>query len=65
MLVLTRKVGETIDIGGGIEVTVLSTHRSRVRLGLAAPQGVTIRRREIDCRSLPSAQEEREEHRDV
>ena len=47
MLVLSRKVGQTIEIGRNIEVAVLSTHRGRVKLGVAAPQGVTIRRQEI------------------
>ena len=48
MLILSRKVGQRIHIGGGIEVAVLSVHNGRVRLGLAAPRAVTIRRREID-----------------
>jgi carbon storage regulator len=57
MLVLSRKVGQRIHIGGGIELAVLSVHNGRVRLGLAAPRAVTIRRREID---LPSRAEEDE-----
>ena len=48
MLVLSRKVGEGIHIGDGIEVAVLSVRNGRVRLGLAAPRAVTIRRRELD-----------------
>jgi carbon storage regulator len=47
MLVLSRKVGQKIEIGHNIEVAVLSTHRGRVKLGFAAPQGVAIRRQEI------------------
>ena len=47
MLVLSRKQGETISIGGGIEVTVLSTSGNRVRLGIAAPQDVNIVRKEL------------------
>ncbi len=48
MLVLSRKVGQRIHIGDGIEVAVLSVHMGRVRLGFAAPPAVTIRRREMD-----------------
>jgi carbon storage regulator len=47
MLVLSRKIGQKIDIGHNIEVAVLSTHKGRVKLGFAAPQGVAIRRQEI------------------
>ena len=47
MLVLSRKEGETICIGGNIEVTVLSTSGNRVRLGIAAPQDVNIVRKEL------------------
>ena len=48
MLVLSRKIGEGIQIGDGIEVAILSVRNGRVRLGLAAPQAVTIRRSELD-----------------
>jgi carbon storage regulator len=53
MLVLTRKLGEQIEIDGRIEVTVLSVQGHRVRLGIQAPSDVLIRRREmvfeLDC----------------
>jgi carbon storage regulator len=58
VLVLSRKVGESIDIGGGIEVAVLSVRNGRVRLGFAAPQSVTIRRREIEPACQPDAAKE-------
>jgi carbon storage regulator CsrA len=47
MLVLTRKNGETIHIGDGIEVKVLSISRNVVKLGFSAPTDVAIRRQEI------------------
>ncbi len=47
MLVLTRKSGESVYIGRGIEVTVLAVQGGRVKLGFAAPPEVSIRREEI------------------
>ncbi len=51
MLVLTRRLGETIVIAGGIEVTVLdikgSGRNAQVRLGIAAPRAVSVLRKEI------------------
>lgn len=48
MLVLTRKRGEMVLIGDDVVVTVLSVHRSRVRIGIDAPDGVRITRHEIE-----------------
>lgn len=51
MLVLTRKVGETIRIGDDIVVTVLEVRRGQVRIGVDAPRQVRIVRtdaREFD-----------------
>jgi carbon storage regulator len=47
MLVLTRRLGESINIGDDIVVTVLSVNGSQVRLGIAAPQSVRVVRQEI------------------
>jgi carbon storage regulator len=47
MLVLSRKVGERILIGDNVVVQVLEAGRGRVRLGISAPSGVTIRREEL------------------
>ena len=47
MLVLSRKIGETIRIGGDVEVTVVSVRGARVRLGLKAPKELPIRRDEL------------------
>lgn len=48
MLVLSRKLGESIIIDNNITVTVVELCGSRVRLGIEAPQEVPIRRSELD-----------------
>jgi carbon storage regulator len=47
MLVLTRRVGETLVIDGGIRVTVLAVNGAKVRLGFEAPPSVTVLRGEV------------------
>lgn len=47
MLVLTRKVGEEIVIGGNIRVRVLSIQGNQIRLGFIAPREVPIQRQEL------------------
>lgn len=47
MLVLSRRIGEQICIGGQIEVTVLEVRGTRVRLGISAPSSTPILRKEI------------------
>lgn len=47
MLILTRRVGETVIIGNDIKVVVLGVHGSQVRLGVEAPRDVTVHREEI------------------
>lgn len=42
MLVLTRRLNETIEITGGITVRVLKISGSQVKLGLTAPEGIEI-----------------------
>lgn len=46
MLVLTRKINESISIAGGIEVLVVDVRGKRVRLGFQAPRSVSIQRKE-------------------
>jgi carbon storage regulator len=50
MLVISRKVGESIVIGDSIVISVIQTRRGRVRLGVAAPPGVLILRKELQDR---------------
>ena len=47
MLVLSRKIGESIEIGGGIRVTVTEVRGGRVRLSIQAPPDVRVFRKEI------------------
>ncbi|MCW5945910.1 MAG: carbon storage regulator CsrA [Fimbriimonadales bacterium] len=47
MLVLTRKVHQSIMIGDEIEVVVLEVRGEQVRLGIKAPKNVTVHRQEI------------------
>ena len=47
MLVLSRKKGEEVVIGGLITVTVLEVQGERVKLGFTAPAEVPIHRREV------------------
>jgi carbon storage regulator len=47
MLVLLRKVGETIVIGGRVLVTVLKVRRSSVSLGVTAAPGAEVDRKEV------------------
>lgn len=50
MLVLARKVGETIVIGNAISVTVVSIGAESIRLGINAPPDVRIDRLEVAVR---------------
>ena len=47
MLVLRRKVGETIVLDGVINVSVLAVEGERVKIGIVAPPNVTIVRQEL------------------
>ena len=51
MLILTRRVGETLKIGEDIEVTVLGLRGGQVRIGINAPRDVSVHREEILDRS--------------
>jgi carbon storage regulator len=61
MLVLTRKPGQSIMIGDGVEVQVLSVAGEKVRLGITAPRDVSIFRHEVYDRIESEATERREE----
>jgi carbon storage regulator len=52
MLILTRRVGETIMIGPDIEVTVVGLNGNQVRIGIKAPKDVTVDREEIAVRRI-------------
>ena len=47
MLILTRKVGETLMVGEDVTVTVMAVHGNQVRIGINAPRDVAVHREEI------------------
>lgn len=47
MLILTRRVGETVMIGNEVTVTVLGVKGNQVRIGVNAPKDVSVHREEI------------------
>jgi len=47
MLILTRRVGETLMIGDNVTVTVLGVKGNQVRIGVNAPKDVSVHREEI------------------
>lgn len=60
MLILTRRVGETLMIGDQVSVTVLGVKGNQVRIGVNAPRDVAVHREEIyrrieDEKSPPSS----------
>ena len=47
MLLLTRRVGETLNIGDKITVTVLAVEGNQIRIGINAPRNIEVHREEI------------------
>ena len=47
MLILTRKVGESINIGTTIKVTIINIDGGQVRVGIDAPKDVIVHREEV------------------
>jgi carbon storage regulator len=52
VLILTRRVGETLMIGDDVKVTVLEVKGNQVRIGITAPKNVSVHREEIYNRIL-------------
>ncbi len=47
MLILTRRVGETVMVGDEVTITVLGVKGNQVRVGINAPKSVAVHREEI------------------
>lgn len=63
MLILTRRVGESLMVGDEITVTVLGVKGNQVRIGVNAPRDVAVHREEIYSR-IQEGDDRKEEDKD-
>ncbi|MFD1381749.1 carbon storage regulator CsrA [Rhodanobacter aciditrophus] len=61
MLILTRRVGETLMVGDEVSVTVLGVKGNQVRIGINAPKDVSVHREEIYLRIQKEQDEQTED----
>jgi carbon storage regulator len=61
VLILTRRVGETLMIGDEVKVTVLGVKGNQVRIGVDAPRDVTVHREEVYNRIKKEKEQENPE----
>lgn len=64
MLILTRRVGETLMVGDEVTVTVLGVKGNQVRIGVNAPKEVAVHREEIYQRIQREKSGDQHEHND-
>ena len=57
MLVLTRRLGEKLIIGGNVTVTILGVKGNQIRIGIDAPRDISVNREEIHQRILKEREE--------
>ena len=62
MLILTRRVGETVMIGDEVTITVLGVKGNQVRVGINAPKSVAVHREEIYERIKREQQDDKPKH---
>ena len=69
MLILTRRVGESIKVGKEITITVLGVKGNQVRIGVGAPRDVAVHREEIydriECEKQTKLTEENKDYNDL
>lgn len=56
MLILTRRVGETLMIGDDVKITILKVSGNQIRIGVEAPKDVSVHREEVYQRVLQDKQ---------
>lgn len=57
MLVVSRKTGESIDIGDSIRITITAVINGKVKIGISAPRDVNVRRAELPAISEGQSRE--------
>ena len=63
MLVLSRKLGQGFRVGNGVRITVVKIDNNAVRIGIEAPEDVSIQRQEIAFELPEPLSKEAAEHR--